>query len=306
MMKLNLSGWSHGLIGLEDKVIDLSRFQIRPKVTEQDIRKHYEDCIDNIDSISEYFSDQEAFKRAKESVLVEMPKFAPRDPKYPSINPFNIKARREYHKEFLSIFDPNASKIREKYFVAACLQIKIPLGGNSPFPKLYNALVKSNHEKTPKKSLEAVMCMPNDRTMEETKASTIHETLHYFIVSYQAESGRLLTQDDKFKDINMRRMVEKFAQENVVEYLNDLLLEHDKEVLFQHRWTRYEVYSSTPTLIKLLSFPSYFLLGLGFSFNNLLPIAPIPLLLSSAIYHMHKKSKKSEFTQPFKRAQFKI
>lgn len=308
-MKLNLSGWYNGLITLENRVLDLDRLQIRPKLTEEDIKKEYEGCLNNLDVISEYFEDQEAFEKTRNKLIYERPKFVPKDPKYPTINPFNFKAQKEYQQEAMSIFNPNKTK-PGKYFLAACLQIRIPLKDDSPFLKLHDEEAPQEDQK-PVETLEekAIMLIPNDRLYKNAKASIVHESLHYIIVNYQLESKKLITKDEDFisRPKAERKIIESFAQEGIVEYFTDLLLENDKEALFENRWTRYEPNAIHYKLTDLSrSLFTVLALSQGISYPEILPLAPIFYTASTIAKRKIKSSKKEELIKPRERRKFKI
>jgi len=73
-------------IRLEDRVIDLSRFEVRPKVTEEDLERHYDSFIEHAEEIGDYFEDKGSFEKAlRDASENKRPKFVPREPKYPSL-----------------------------------------------------------------------------------------------------------------------------------------------------------------------------------------------------------------------------
>ena len=51
---------SQGKIRLENKIIDLSTLQVRPKLTEQDLERNYDSFIAHVREIGDYFEDTSA------------------------------------------------------------------------------------------------------------------------------------------------------------------------------------------------------------------------------------------------------
>lgn len=76
--------FSQGKIRLENKVIDLSTFQVRPKITEQDLERDYDSFIAHVSEIGDYFEDTGAFDRAvTDASKDKRPKLVARETKYP-------------------------------------------------------------------------------------------------------------------------------------------------------------------------------------------------------------------------------
>ncbi len=272
-MKLNLSGLHGGVIGLENKVIDLSKREIRPKVTEQELEIYYEECIRKFSTYSEYFEDQKAFKKTINDSLNNKPRLLAREPKYPGLFSFWywLSPRDEFWQE--------SKKLREKYFFA----------GRYSFAE---------------KRIE----IPNDRTKGETKATTYHETLHHIILGYCFESNRLITKDDADYSKIKRNVAEFWTHEGLVNYFTDLLLEDDKEALFYERWLSYKLKNQHIFFLSITpaALATGFLLGEGISNPELLPLTIVPYIISSYVYDKYKNSKKEKLTEKVERTKFKI
>lgn len=74
---------SRGKINLEDKLFDLSTFEVRPKVTEQDLQNYYSSFLEHVGEAKAYFEDTTVFEKVQHEVTHEkMPKLLPREPHY--------------------------------------------------------------------------------------------------------------------------------------------------------------------------------------------------------------------------------
>lgn len=304
-MKLNFSGWYQGLLGLEDKVIDYSNLKIRRRATEGELRKYYDQCIDKLEDISEYFVDQEALKKVNQDILSsKAPKLVARDSVYPGL--FNVK----YHTQILdNLLNPEKAVEESKYFYVPECRTVIPLKEGSPFMKLMEE-PDPEQEREGKKPENAII-IPNDRTKAKTKGHTFHETLHYVILNYQIETGWLFTEDGKFKKRKDRHIAENFMHEAVVEELTDILLEDDEEALFALRWDRHELFDRSVNSVKALSVfisggSTGLIIGTGFSYPWLLPFLPVPTIIKNKIYQRYKNSKRDEILRPRERKKFEI
>ena len=126
-MAIHLSGWYHGIIGLEGKIIDIENLEIRPRIKDQEIEEYYDECIDQIGRIQEYFADEDSFGAARSQVNDEnRAKLVAKNPRYPGL--FNFKHNLNVKKElFLAI----PSKDTKYFYVPHCLT-NIPYSKDSP------------------------------------------------------------------------------------------------------------------------------------------------------------------------------
>ncbi len=304
-MKLNLSGWYLGRIGLEKLVIDLSRAQVRRRATEADLEKYYAECIKKASQHPEYFANQEAFQRTIDDVLAaKKAKLVAKGPNYVPL--WNIKAQKGEIDQFLNNLGNDSST--SKYFYGARIHISWPLGEGSVFAQLVDK--GDPNISVTKVEQWATMEVPNDRTLAETKTSTIHETLHWLITYYQILSGRLMISRAKMDELGTKkdqRRAHYFAQEGAIEYLTEVLLEDDKETLLEHRWSRYNRRAAWKKVAEFaVPIATGSLLGLSITNPVLTPLIFAPAAISRICYALYRHAKREELTMPIERVQFKI
>src|SRR3990167_990035 len=113
---------SQGKIRLESKVIDLSTFQVRRKITEQDLERDYDSFIAHVTEIGDYFEDTSAFERAvNDAAGDKRPKLIARETKYPFMWGFRASFMPFY------FLNPSKRRLQDDYFMVACCTTSIPL-----------------------------------------------------------------------------------------------------------------------------------------------------------------------------------
>ena len=305
--KLNLSGWYKGIIGFKDKVIDLGRMEVRPRITEKELEEYYEECIEKLEEHSEYFIDQEAFEETRKNILgPKRAELIARDPVYPCI--FDL---REYKNLFKILSDPRKAKTEGRYFYIPRYVALIPLSEDSPYFELIDTsskdIIKVSKEELTQKMFKPKIEIPNDRTKAEAKGYTFHETLHHFLLNYLIESRRLLTPSDIDLSKEEKYIVEYWLQESVVEELTDLLLEDDEEALFEERWLMYEAMNPVSVFLKMgTAISTGMLLGLGLNNPELLPLVGVPSIVKNITIKKYRESKREGITRSIRRREFKI
>jgi hypothetical protein len=305
-MKVNLSGWYVGRIALDDRIIDLTENEIRPRITEPELRGYHDECIKKLETFANHFEDVKAFEKTLEEI--KGPKrvnLVARDAHYPGL--FNTK---HLDKSIESLFNPEKIEDVSKFFYSSQYIAIIPTK-NNPFVVFYDdpekAMNKISQEECKRQGLPKIE-IPNDRTRAEAKGSTFHETLHHVIVNYQINSGRLITKEGGWKTKEDRRAAESLMQEDIVMYLTDILLEDDKDALFEQRWQLHELnHPGAEIIIDLaMLLPAAYIVGTNIMNPKWIPLALIPLATKPYAYGKYKKSKKEEFTKPMEKAEFKI
>ncbi|MCK4634787.1 MAG: hypothetical protein KAT37_02850 [Candidatus Aenigmarchaeota archaeon] len=297
-MKLNLSGLFRGYIGLKDSVIDLNRLEKRPRITNEDVERYYDECLDNLDKISNDFSDKKVLKEiGKEYMEDKRPEFIARDPVYPRI------FSRKIHDD-LDFFDSSPAE-EDKYFHSAKGISSILLDKNSPYLKIY--------DKTKRKAKGTVygheaIIIPNDRTHVETKGRVYHETTHMILKDYLIRTNRLLTKDEENVSKHERYVVEMKFQEAVVNNLTDIMLEDDKEALFESRWIDYIVDRPGINRIALTAaaISTGLVTGISFFRPALVLMIPVPVIITRFAYDYYKEYKREELIKPVIRKNFMI
>jgi len=153
------------------------------------------------------------------------------------------------------------------------------------------------------------MEIPNDITPSEAKSSTFHESLHYLVARYQADTGR------KFLDVFERKglsrveryQVERAYHERAVELLIDKLLVHDPDAQFENRWGDYCINNNYMELVKTAS---AIVFGLLVYTSLVLPILSPTLLIPGRIKDYvlgrYKGSMRDKLMGPIEYPQFKI
>jgi len=301
-MKLNLTGWYNGLIGLEKNVIDLKQWETRPRVTEEDLQRYHDECLGKLAGHQEYFEDEQAFTEVLEEIRYKKrPELVARESVYPGF--FN---HTHSFNALQSIFEKGYYTEDDKYFYVPRCSLPIRLSQDSPYRKL----IEDSDERIHKEpcEMQPKIEIPNDSNQAQAKASLFHEALHHVITNYQIKSGRLVTEEGDYSSKKERYVAERFIHEHVIEELTDVLLEDDKEALFARRWIEYEVIHAHEKAFSTMStaIPCGILLGLGLSYPWLLPFAAIPPILKNILYNRYKDSKKEELTQIRERKAFKL
>ena len=299
--------YSDGKIKLGNRVIDLSTFNVRPKVTEQELERNYDSFIDHAEEAGDYFEDRAAFDRAlKDASGDKRPKFVPRDPKYPTL--WVLRSSFSLY-DFLN---PSKRRLHDDYFIAAHCITSIPrkVQSNSEQKPLDEKLGEDISEKFKQyPDYECIIEILNDRTRPETKGTTFHESLHYLITRYQAETGRTFVNAFIKEDLPQleKYQTENMLHERTVEILTDKLLTHDPDAQFENRWNPY---SSNNGFIILARMASAITTGLiivsSFSEPFLLPLAAVTGRIRDYAIEKHKQAKKDEILKPIEYPQFKI
>jgi len=298
---------SQGKIRLENRIIDLATFQIRPKASEQDLNRYYDSFVEHAEDVGDYFEDRTAFDRAlKDASEEKRPKFVPRDSKYPfmwvfrtSFMPFNF-------------LKPSKRRLHDEYFMAAHCITAIPRKtkpeeGEKP---LDGRLREDIAEKFKQYSgYEGIIEVPNDRTPSETKSTTFHESLHYLVIRYQAETGRNFVNAFIREDLPQleKYQAEYAIHERAVEILTDKLLTHDPDAQFENRWLHYSLNDGFRALAMGTSaIATGLLLGCSISRPYLLPVALVPGRIRDYAIERYKKFKKDGILKPVEYPDFKI
>ncbi len=304
-MKLNLSGWYYGLIGLEKLVIDLSRPQVRRRATKSDLEAYYAECVRKISLHPEYFADESAFRKAIEEVSgTEKAKLVAKESNHVPF--WDMKAQRG---EIDMLLNLGSALSPSKYFYAARIHTFWPLYEGSVFAQLVDGSelgIVSGAE-----AGQTLIEVPNDRSPAETKVSTMHETLHHILLRYQILSGRLMLQPEPSdKSVAKRdlRFAEYLTEERVIEHLTDILLEDDKDALLERRWVRYTdrvMWWKLPAQVAVYATTGV-LVGLSIANPVLTPLVFAPGAISRISYALYKHAKSEELTMPIQRIELKI
>ncbi len=298
---------SPGKIRLEDKIIDLSALQVRPKVTEQDLEGYYNSFIAHVQEIRDYFEDTSAFERAvNDAACDKKPKLVARETRYPflwgfkaSFMPFNF-------------LNPSARRLHDDYFMVARCITSIPKKTKSteeakPLDETLCGDITKKFKQYP--GYEGIIEIPNNRTSYQTKSTTFHESIHYLIARYQAETGRNFAEKVMKEDSSQleRYQMEHLIHERAVEILTDKLLTHDPDAQFEGRWLAYSLDDGFGQLTRGISALATGLLG-GFSTTrpHLLPLVLVPGRIKDYVLEKHKKSKRDELSKPVEYPKFKI
>ncbi len=304
---------SQGKIRLENRILDLATFQVRPKATEHDLETYYDDFIAHADEAKDYFEDRKAFDRAlKDASDEKRPKFVPRDSKYPF-----MWALRTTFMPF-DFLRPSKRRLHDEYFMAAHCIAAVPRKnkekskeGEEPLDKRLREDISEKFKQYP--GYEGIIEMPNDRTPPETKSTTFHESLHYLVIRYQAETGRNFVNAFIREELPQleKYQVEHAIHERAVEILTDKLLSHDSDAQFEARWPFYSLSSEKFQGVRLLAGGSMaiatgILLGSSISKPYLLPLAFVPGRIRDYVLEKHKQSKKEEILKPMEYPEFKI
>lgn len=191
-MKTNFSGWYLGRFSIYDKVIDIPRFQIRPKIKQSELEIYYKETLKEIVNHRDFFEQKEAFNQILEE-LKDLSKAELRvlEPNYPP--PFR------YETESLEeqILHPKESLRNHKYFTRG---------------RIYA-------QEFPSEGTLAVIEVPSDRTRQETKKTVTHLTLSYLVEIYEEKIK------NNFNLITLEEEIEyRQASEGFVDCLTNLVL----------------------------------------------------------------------------------
>ena len=300
---------SQGKIRLENKIIDLSTLQVRPKITEQDLERNYDSFIAHVQEIGDYFEDTSAFERAISDATGEKrPKLVARDTKYPFMWAFRTSFMP------FDFLRPSTRRLHDDYFMVAHCITRIPSKVKTKEGEKEKPLDEKLREDISEKfkqcpEYEGIIEIPNDRTQPETKSTTFHEALHYAIIRYHAETGRNFVNAFIREDLPQleKYQAEQAIHERAVEILTDKLLTHDPDAQFENRWLHYSLNDGFRHLVGGASaIATGILLGTSISHPYLLPVAFVPGRIRDYAVNKHKKSKREEILKPIEYPEFKI
>lgn len=307
-MKLGFFGLHNGKISLENKIIDLSTFQIRPKITELDLERDYDSFIEHVSDVGDYFEDATAFDRAvNDAATDKRPKLVARETKYPFMWAFRTSFMP------FDFLRPSTRRLHDNYFMVAHCITKIPSKKRTqedekPLDEKLREDIAEKFKQYPK--YESIIEIPNDRTQAETKSTTFHEALHYVIIRYHAETRRNFVNAFIREDLPQleKYQAEQAIHERAVEILTDRLLIHDPDAQFEARWPFYSL--SNEGFKGLIMAPSAIvtglILGLSISKPYLLPFAFVPGIIKNYAMKKYKNFKKEEILKPTEYPNFKI
>jgi hypothetical protein len=300
---------SQGKIRLENKVIDLSQFEVRPKVTEEDLEKYYDSFVNHAGEIGDYFEDRGAFDKAmSDATKDKRPKLVVRETKYPFMWGFRTSFMP------FDFLKPSTRRLHDDYFMVAHCITKIPSKKKIQEGEVQKPLDEKLRDDISEKfkqypEYEGIIEIPNDRTQPETKSTTFHESLHYLIIRYQAETGRDFINAFIREDLAPleKYQAESIIHERAVEILTDKLLAHDPDAQFENRWLHYSLNDGFRHLTMGVSaIATGVLIGTSISHPYLLPFALVPNRIRDYANIKHKKSKREELLKPIEYPQFKI
>lgn len=295
------------VIGLEKRVIDLSRFEIRPRITEADLERQYDEFVERVAVIGYHFEDSAAFRQASDEVAREKrPKLLARKPKLPWL----------FNRHYFRMYELDPSKrtyYSDKYFVSPHCIIKIAgktkeADREGPESDEFENGLEAKLARYP--GYDGIIEIPSDYTLSKTKGSLFHESLHYLIARYQSSTGRRFT-DNLDVEEGEKDATEQLANEAAVEILTDEMLATDHDALFENR-----------SLHHVLAKPMHehgihFVAGIAFvgiaitvttlNAAYLLPLALVPGRLVPYLKRKYRESKKEELLkEPPKCLQVKI
>ena len=300
---------SQGKIRLENKIVDLSTFQIRPNITEQDLERDYDSFITHVQEIGDYFEDTSAFDRAvNDASHDKRPKLVARETKYPFMWVFRTSFMP------FDFLKPSTRRLHDDYFMVAHCITKIPSKKRTEEGKSQNPLDDKLRDDITEKfkqypEYEGIIEIPNDRTQPETKSTTFHEALHYVIIRYHAETGRNFVNAFIREDLPQleKYQAEQAIHERAVEILTDKLLTHDPDAQFENRWFHYSLNDGFKHLAMGASAIAIgVLIGTFISHPYLLPLALVPGRVRDYAVNRHRNSKREEVLRPVEYPKFKI
>ncbi|MDP2628424.1 MAG: hypothetical protein Q8P15_00825 [Nanoarchaeota archaeon] len=302
---------SKGKIRLEEKILDFTNFEIRKRITEQDLEKYYDCFIEYVEEIGDYFENKNAFEKAvRDSTYEKRPKLIAREPRYPFL--FGLKT------SFMpfDFLKPSERRLHKDYFIGGNCITAIPknksLGsskGEKPLDRKLKEDIVEKFKKYP--GYEGIIEIPDDGNIAQAKASTFHEALHYVVLRYQSETDRNFVNafiKEELSDLE-RYQTEYIIHETAVEILTDKLLAHDSDAQFENRWNYYSLTEGAGFRHGIMMF-SAITTGtiIGFSISNpqLLPFALIPGRARDYFLKKYKQSTKDRILIEKDYPKFKI
>lgn len=297
---------SQGKIRLENKVLDLATFQVRPKTTEHNLETYYNSFIEHAEEIKDYFEDRNAFDVAlRDASKEKRPKLIPRDTKYPFMWAFRT-AFMPF--DFLM---PSKRRLHDKYFMTAHCITSVPIKTKPEEEKHLDERLREDIAEKFKQypGYEGIIEIPNDKTRAETKSTTFHEALHYVVIRYHAETGRNFVNAFIREELPPleKYQAEQTIHERIVEILTDKLLTHDSDAQFENRWIHYSLNEGFRHLAMGASgIATGVLIGTSISHPYLLPLAFVPGRVRDYAINRNKRSKKEEILKPIEYPNFKI
>ncbi len=299
---------SQNKVKLENKILDLTTFQIRPKITGGDLESNYDSFIAHVQEIRDYFENTSAFDKVVNDVVHDKrPKLVARETKYPFMWSFRTSFMP------FDFLKPSTRRLHDDYFMVAHCITKIPGKkiqkdkSQKPLDEKLRNDIEEKFKQYP--GYEGIIEIPNDRTQPETKSTTFHEALHYIIIRYHAETGRSFANTLIRKDLSQleKYQAEQVIHEHVVETLTDKLLIHDSDAQFENRWLHYSLNDGIQHLAMGSSaIATGLLLGCSIAQPYLLPLALVPGRIRDYTLDKHKKSKKEEILKSIEYPKFKI
>ncbi|MFH1210645.1 MAG: hypothetical protein V1645_01895 [archaeon] len=300
---------SDGKIRLEKIVIDLSEFKIRRKTTEEDLERHYDSFIEHLGEIKHHFEDKKIFEKCTKDVASEKkPKLISREVKYPFLWFFrNVDKTHDY-------LNPEKRRLNDRYFTAPQCTVCMSTGVTKSEKKgvSLDERLKEDIEQKFLQYLgyEGIIEIPNDMNQAETKESTFHESVHYFILRYVKERKTDFVNIFVKKDISELDWynAHHIIQENITEILSDEMLVHDKDALFEGRWLNY--LTQRGRLRQIIMGASAFAMGIltaaSITRPYLMPTILLPGRIRDYSLKKYKESKREELIKPVNYPEFKI
>jgi len=297
---------SNNKIRLEKIVIDLSELQIRKKTTNEDLERHYDSFIEHTNEIADYFEDKTLFEKCVNDAAKEKrPKLIARDPKYPFLWFF-----RSAYMPF-DFLEPQKRRLRDEYFMVAKCITAIPTKKSTGGRHIDGKLREDIHEKFKQyPGYECIIQIPNDTTQAQTKESTFHESTHYLVLRYLVEKETNLSEKFIKKEASTtdKYIGEHILQERLTEIMTDKMLSHDKDALFERRWTFYSLHRGglKPLIMTASALAIGALAGSSITNPYLIPTIFIPGRIRDYAMKKYRERKKEELTKPVEYPEFKI
>ena len=304
--------YSNRKILLKHEVIDLANFEVRPKATDFDLERYYDEFTNHAPEIRDYFEEQNAFQTALDDISGrKRPLLIARDHNAP----FLWTLRSSYSSAIFG--DPKKRRLHPEHFVVAhCIvniphskkgkEIEVADGQTTDYPIRQD--ITELFEKHPR--YEGIIEVGNDDSQPATKATTFHESLHYLIMQYQARTGRRFvdTIASKFESDEDKRITEDIMHERAVEILTDKLLTHDSDAQFENRYQVHKLVTKKRYLIEAASIVPLGPLAIYLYQANpyLLPTLLIPGRLRDYYFLKEKEKLRESLLQQIDYPKFKI